>query len=249
MQDFDLQRFAEDAESAGEAGSENVKGTASDIKAKERLSFSELINGEYKSDFTDKVNDIVSKRFKELKKAEERLTQLNGAFSGVMAKRGANTLEELIEKLSEEKIYGNDKRNSQEELKKDLLLENYRKMTVSRQYSDWIKEADEVKKMYPDFDILREIKNPVFKNGLKLGMDITSLYRALHFDEISKEIEDKASSQATLKAASYRNRPSEIGSTEPRAVKSAFNVNALTDEDMEKIVKRIARGDKISFSR
>lgn len=249
MRKLDLQRFAEGAESAGEAGSENLKGTESDTKAGERLSFSELIKGEYKSDFTDKVNEIVSKRFKELKKSEERLTQLNGAFSGVMAKRGANTLEELMEKLSADESDGNDKRNSQEEIKKDLLLENYRKMAVGRQYSDWISQADEVKKMYPDFDVLKEIKNPVFKNGLKLGMDITSLYRALHFDEISKEIESKAFAQASLKAASYRTRPSEIGSKEPGAVKSAFNVNALTDEDMEKIVKRIARGDKISFSR
>lgn len=244
MQNFDLQRFSEGAEALENEASENTLSLDEAAAAGDKVSFDELIKGEYRKDFTDRVNDIVSKRFKSLKRSEERLNFLSESFAPEMEKRGAKTLEELIEKLK-----GNEKRVSESEIKKDMLLENYKRRTVERQYSDWLKESDEVKKMYPDFDIRRELKNPVFKNGLKLGMDIKALYRAIHFDEISKEIEDRASSLAAHKAAALRGRPSEIGSSSPKAVKSAFNVNALTDEEMESIVKRIAKGDKISFSR
>lgn len=249
MQNFDLQRFSEGAEALANEASENTLSLDEAAAAGDKVSFDELIKGAYRKDFTDRVNEIVSKRFKSLKRSEERLNLLSESFAPEMEKRGAKTLEELIEKLSGEELKSNEKSVSESEIKKDMLLENYKRRTVERQYSDWLKESDEVKKMYPDFDIRRELKNPVFRNGLKLGMDIKSLYRAIHFDEISKEIEDRASSLAAHKAASLRGRPSEIGSSSPKAVKSAFNVNALTDEEMESIVKRIAKGDKISFSR
>ncbi len=130
----------------------------------------------------------------------------------------------------------------------EALLYAARENTVEKQYKAWQSEAEALRKEYPDFDLSREMENPTFRSGLRLGMDMKALYCAIHFDTVSKEIAASAAEAAAEGIRQSLSRPREVGSRGPRAVRSVADVASLTDADMEKIVSRIARGDRISFS-
>lgn len=130
----------------------------------------------------------------------------------------------------------------------EALLYAARENTVEKQYKAWQSEAEALKKEYSDFNLSREMENPTFRSGLRLGMNMKALYCAIHFDTISQSIAASAAEAAAEGIRQSLSRPREVGSRGPRAVRSVADVASLTDADMEKIVSRIARGDRISFS-
>lgn len=130
----------------------------------------------------------------------------------------------------------------------EALLEASREYAVAGQLKSWLSEAEELKKEQPGFDLGEEMKNELFRAGLRLGMDMRSLYCGMHFDEAAGLIAKRAAATAVQGARKSLGRPGEVGIKGPRAVKSVTDVSALSDEEMEQIVKRIAKGDKISFS-
>lgn len=130
----------------------------------------------------------------------------------------------------------------------EAMIQANRSCAVERQCEAWLSEARELKNEHPGFDLDTEMKNPTFRTGLRLGMDMKSLYRGMHFDEAVESIRRRAAISAAEGVRKSLSRPGEVGIKGPRAVRSVTDVAALSDEEMEEIVKRIAKGDKVSFS-
>ena len=112
----------------------------------------------------------------------------------------------------------------------------------------WEKEAEEVKKLHPEFDFKEASNNPEFKRGLRFGMPMLTLYRSLNFDSISKSIEETARKAAIESVKNGNGRPSEVGADSTKAVSADMDVNSLTGEDIDKILERVRKGEKISFA-
>lgn len=130
----------------------------------------------------------------------------------------------------------------------EAMLAASREYAVEKQCSSWLSEAENLKKEHPGFDFETEMQNPTFRTGLRLGMDMKTLYRGMHFDEAAESVRKRAALSAAEGVRKSLSRPGEVGIKGPRAVRSVTDVAALSDDEMDEIVKRIARGDKVSFS-
>ena len=106
---------------SGESEPETEESLPSDSK-EEKTPFSELIKNKYKNDFTEEVNKIISKRYKNEKTFESKYDKLKESFVPLMERFEAKTPEELIEKLS-----GDERKLSEEAMERGMELEDYKR--------------------------------------------------------------------------------------------------------------------------
>lgn len=140
-----------------------------------------------------------------------------------------------------------EEKASQESVQDQAMQEHYGKL---------IRQGEELKKIFPSFDLQAELKNPVFMRMTAPGVGLMSVedaYRAVH----RKEIE-----QATVAATAQRTaenisnairsgakRPAENGASSGAASVSTFNYKTASKDQREALKQRIrsaaARGEKI----
>ncbi|MBQ2942626.1 MAG: hypothetical protein IJD97_10395 [Clostridia bacterium] len=215
---------------------EKIEASAGEMSREERdRAFLRLIKNDYKEQFQDKFNQEFGRRFKEMKKNEEELLTLKEALKPLMEHYNEKNPVALVKRLLE------DTERKNEKARKDSDM-------VKRQYGKWLSEAEKIREIYPDFDLRKEFENPDFRAGLKSGVPMTSLYRAMHFDELSKSISDNATKAALDNIRSGNGRIKEAGSENSASVKSKKKVEDLTDDEIEAILERVRRGEKITFA-
>lgn len=119
------------------------------------------------------------------------------------------------------------------------------------QYNIWLKEADELKQLYPNFNLERELENEDFRNELiNSNKPLRKVYESAHLEEIIQGAIQttamKAREAVTNNIRSRGMRPAENG-TRSGSVSVKKNVNDLTDKDIDKIYEQVKRGAKVSF--
>lgn len=118
-------------------------------------------------------------------------------------------------------------------------------------YKSWMEQSESIKSVYPSFDLRAEIQNPKFTDLLKNGIDVRTAYEVLHKDEIipaamqftAKTVEQKLTNKIIANGA----RPKENGISAQSAAITKADVSQLTKADREEIIRRVARGEKITF--
>lgn len=124
------------------------------------------------------------------------------------------------------------------------------KEEADRTYAKWASETEELKKIYPQFNLNEELQNPEFRNLLSLaGVSMRTAYQAIHADEIIPSAMQYAAQQAekdiTDSIKANGSRPTDIGSSAAASYKS--NVSELTDADIDRINDLVLRGAKITL--
>lgn len=119
------------------------------------------------------------------------------------------------------------------------------------QYNKWLEEAEELKKLYPNFDLVTELENEDFRDDLiNSNKSLQKAYEGAHLQEIiAGAIQTTASrvrESVTNDIKARGMRPPENG-MRSGSVSVKKNVNELTDKDIERIYKRVKAGDTISF--
>lgn len=132
-----------------------------------------------------------------------------------------------------------------EEIEKQASRDAY------NQYNNWLREAEELKQLYPNFDLERELENDEFRNDLiNSDKPLRKVYEATHLQEIIEGAIQttamKAREAVTNNIRARGMRPTENG-TRSGSVSVKKNVNDLTDKDIDKIYERVKKGDRISF--
>jgi flagellar biosynthesis GTPase FlhF len=79
---------------------------------------------------------------------------------------------ELMRTKAENAVY---KKAQEEQLRQERIDETYRK---------WISDSEEVKKVYPNFDLETELQNPVFNGLLRNGFPVQNAYESAHIQEL-----------------------------------------------------------------
>ena len=117
------------------------------------------------------------------------------------------------------------------------------------------RQGEELKKIFPGFDLTKELSNPVLARmtSPNVGISLSDAYYAVHRNEIQA-----ASMQATAQIAaqkisnsiqSNRKRPDEAGTTGQAPSVTTFDYSKASREQREAFKKRIrdaaARGEKI----
>ena len=260
---------ATDGANALDIAEDSSVGVAEETKTREEefAEHKEKFKDLYQKDFDSKFG----KRFKEHKQTEEKLRNVESDLAPLYKMFKVDNSSDLLNAIiSNPSTYSNEayetgvdaellaarnmlevergKRKEEDDRKKAAEAEKARVEAISSQLKKWNEEGDKVKELHPEFDLRTEMSNPAFGQMLKDGVPMLSIYRALHHDDIAKAIEDKAKKATTELIRNGQARPSEVGTASSKAANPLRDVNALSDEDIESVLERVRRGEKISFS-
>lgn len=235
-----------------------------------KASFEELIKGEYKKDFDDKVHRIIGAKTANIKALQEEMDSIRPILDTVSRKYGVDSSDinalmgaiendtsyfeqEAIERgmtVDQLKIMRKIEREN-EQLRRTIEQDRQQNET-NRIYGEWIKQSEEVKEIYPDFDFVEETANSDFSALLRNGIDVRTAYEVIHKDEIMegamKMAVQKTKEKVTNDIIANGNRAGENGTSSQAAGTYKKDVNNLTKKDLAEIEKRLARGERISFS-
>jgi hypothetical protein len=231
--------------------------------------FEALIKGEYKDLYDQRMQDTVQKRLKSSKETVDKYNALSPTLEILAKKYGvdASDVEALNKAIEEDDSYFEEEalekgitvqqlkeiRKMEKEnadLKRQMEEQN-RKENANKLYAQWMEQADQVKAVYPSFDLRQEVQNPQFVNLLRSNVDVRTAYEVIHKDEIipaamqftAKAVEQKIANKIIANGA----RPSENGNSSQGASVTKSDVSQLTKADRAEIALRVARGEKISF--
>lgn len=269
---LDLHLFDEGAGAAPAAGGTSVtagdaagtQGDTSVAAAPERQSFADLIKGDYKEEADKYIQGIVRER---VKNSKDTIRSQAEILDIVAAKYGMDTsdLAALKDKVSNDDAYYEDrameegltvdqyKRIAQAESKAraydEAMAQQERDRAANEQVAAWQAQAEEVKQVFPDFDLSNEISNPTFQRLLQSGVDMRSAYVAIHEAEILQGAMQYTASEvrkATAnEIASKGSRPRENASSSQAAATTRTDVSKLTKADREELSRRAARGEMV----
>lgn len=269
---YGKQPAMEDPSAGVATGNDGAANTEDNGAGSEKASFDDLIKGEYKSDFDAKVQDIIRQRFKANAENEQKLTAMNPLLEmlGKLHNVDPTDIEALTKAVGDnDSLYEEEatKRGmSVDALKAIKTLERERDQAVAQNnqsiqeqrmrahFDQMAQQTDQVKQLYPDFDLLTEMNNPMFARltAPGVGIDVRTAYEVVHRDEMrGAEMQFAAQKAAERVANSVRSnsaRPVENGLNGQQGASTVkTDPRTLTKADRAEIRERVGRGEKIVF--
>ena len=232
--------------------------------------FEEMIKGEFKDLYDERLQDTLSKRLKGLNQTAEKYNSLSPTLELLAKKYGIkdlNDIEALNKAISDDDSYfeeeAMEKGISVEQLKeirkmerenaelKRQMQEAEQHENANRLYAAWMDQAENARQTYPSFDLKSEMANPRFVDLLRSNIDVKTAYEVIHKDEIipaamqfaAQQIEQKVANKIKAGGA----RPSENGMSSQSAAVVKSDVSQLSKEDRAEIIRRVQRGERIRF--
>ena len=229
--------------------------------------FEQMIRGEYKDLYSRRVQDTVRSRLKATEKTVAAYQALTPTLE-LLAKRygvdagDAKALSRAIE--DDDSLYESEasERGLTVEQLKDIRKlerdnESLRAQIEQRNaqaqadqiYNGWLQQADEVKGIYPAFDLRSELQNEQFTSLLRSGIDVRTAYEVMHRDEIIPAVMQITARQAEAKVAqsvaSNASRPREAGLSGSSTPSVKVDVAHMTKEQRHDLIRRAQLGERI----
>lgn len=258
------------------AAAENTEEAPAAESAPKRMSWEEILaDPEYKKEYDKNMQGAIQGRLKTAKAAEENLAALAPALELIARKHGQNTenidykalakavcdddamYEELAVQMGTDvntarKIDDLEREKARNQKQEQQRLEQQK---VREHMQGLVRQGDELKKVYPGFDLQKELQNPDFVKWTSPGFGLTAeqAYYALHYKEIQA-----ATAQAVVKETTKRisndiqsgqRRPAENGASGQAPSVATFDYRKASREQREAFKKRIlseaANGRKV----
>ena len=231
--------------------------------------FEALVKGKYKEQYDAKMQDTIQKRLKGSKETVDKFNALTPTLELLASKYGVESgdIEALNKAIQEDDAY-----YEQEALEKGITVQQLKEIrrmerenaelrqqmqeqesreNANRLYAQWMQQEQEIKGVYPSFNLEAEMQNPQFVNLLRSNIDMRTAYEVIHKDDIihgamqftAKTVEQKIANK--IKANGARPTEGGMGSQSAAVVKS--DVSQLSKADRAEIIRRVQRGEKISF--
>lgn len=232
--------------------------------------FEKLIKGEYRQQFEQRIKDNLKRRFKESSTLKEKAMQTDEIINMLKVKYGINednmakiadaikSDDSLLRAEATQKGIEPDTLKRMRELEfenqnmKNQIARGLEERRLNETVGAWIKDAKELSKTYPDFDLGKESQNSAFAKMLRAGVDLKSAYYATHHEEIVKNMVKKASQETSRKVTdSIRSRglrPNENGMSGQSTAIIKTDVSKLTPAQRAEIARRVSQGEEISFN-
>lgn len=283
---FYLQMFADGgADAGGEGGATATEGAVStegtnatdsaEGSEVQKMSFDDLIKGEYKKEYEAKLQSAMEKRFKAANKDKETVGKLApvlellgrkyGVDASDLSKLDIDALTNTI--LEDDSYYEEEAMNrgvSVEALKeirrmerenatlKQTIEERTKRENSERAYAELVNQANGVKAVYPNFDLNAEMQNPSFGRLVANGVPLQTAYEVVHKNEIlpaaMQFAVQKTQENISKSIQSGKNRPSENGVGNSVGFTTKLDPSKLTPEERADIRRRVLeRGEKITF--
>ena len=236
----------------------------------QRPSFKDLIEGEYKDEYGQHVQNVIRSRFKHNAENEEKLGKMAPIMEMLGRKYDIDPTD--IDQIA--KVVGDDDSLYEEEaIERGMSVESLKaikqmerenqqlkareQQTIAEQrlrshFNTLAQQADEAKKLYPNLDLGVEMQNPTFARLTSpgVGVDVRTAYEVVHRDEMrGAEMQFAAQKTAERMAAAIKSnsiRPAENGlngSAQTQVVKA--DPKSWNKDDRAEIKRRVSRGEKI----
>jgi len=229
----------------------------------EKKPFEEIIK-EYKDEYTKKFQKDWDARHKDYKQSKTQLAEQSRLIERIALKYGIEDITDLsaIEKamqsdddLVASRAMDNGLTVEQQRYQDNIELENRRyreeqkyktqSEMARRQYDSWINESNNLKAIFPNFDLDSELQNEVFRQCLGAKMSVERAFYAAHGAEIASgamQYTAQAVRKATEEEQANRTpRPKENGVNRQAAAKVSTDVHNLTRQQRLDIAKRSMR--------
>ena len=223
----------------------------------EKLSYQDLINGDYKEEHKAYMYKTIGDRLKKYKGMEENLGKHKAILDTVATKYGVNPEDENFLEVLAEKIEADDSYYEKYAMEHDISTEEARRIvTMERKAAQYDAQkeamerqeqmrqqimvlrqnAEKTKALFPDFDLDTEMKDERFRKlCAATNGDTTAAFKACHHDEIIsstvQRVTKQVQNQTAQAVASNKARPIEngISSTAPSVVQHDFRNMNLQD--------------------
>lgn len=120
------------------------------------------------------------------------------------------------------------------------------------QAQKWQTDAENLKQMYPSFDLDTELQDESFKRMLQNGIPMKAAYTALHADEIMhgamQFAAQRTAQRVTDSIIAGASRPTENGAGAQGAASPKIDPGKLSDKEIEKINEDVRRGKRVTFT-
>ena len=243
--------------------------TTSSTLEDKRKAFQALVNGEYKDQYTEETQRIIDRRFRETRNLEQQvarqqpvidmLMQRYKIADGDMGKLAAavendnaywsEAAEEAGMSVEQYKQFQRLQRENAALLQAQRARQN--QQAAQQQLQKWYSEGEQVKAMYPDFDLGAEAKNPQFISMLKAGVPVQHAYEVIHMDEIKAGVAQSTARQTEKQVVdgirAKGARPTENGTSSQSAFTVKDDPSKWTKKDREEVARRVARGETIKL--
>ena len=255
--------------SAAGKGKEGDVVTTSNTLEERRKAFQELVNGEYKDIYTEETQRIIDRRFREARNLEQQaakqqpvidmLMQRYKISDGDMSKLAqavenddaywSEAAEEAGMSVEQYKQFQKRQRENAALLRAQRMRQN--QQAAQQQLQKWYGEGEQVKAVYPDFDLSTESKNPQFLAMLKAGVPVQHAYEVIHMDEIKAGVAQntarKTEKQVVDGIRAKGSRPAENGTSSQSAFTVKDDPHKWTKQDRAEVARRVARGETIKL--
>lgn len=228
-----------------------------------RQSFDELIRGEYKKDFDDRVRTILDRRLKGSKAEIAAMRPVMALLQqryGIADGRGA--AEAVRRALENDKGYwdagarqnGMDaesyrrvvRAEAQSSALKKLVGDQLTRENENAERRRLAAEVEAVKRQYPEFDVQAELNgNPQFEKLLRSRVDMLTAYQVCHQQELVEQARRQGAQEQLERARENRLRPAENGAGGSRPVRLSSDPSKWTREQLRDVERRVQRGEKI----
>ena len=250
---------------------------AHDDGAQKRVSFEELIKGEYKEDADKWAQGLIQRRFKANKAQEETNRKMQGVIDRVAARYGMDAdkidFEALYQKMDEDTSGLED-----EALEKGLTVDALKQLrslqarnrqleretsaqAEERQrreyFADIARQAAEMNERGININLVQEMENPDFRQMVLPtsmrgnGLSVEQAYGALHYrDMIGAGMQAaiaRTKDEISRGLQAGAARPMENGSRTASAAQVRTDPSKFSKKDFDEITRRAERGEKIAF--
>ena len=263
--------YGKQEESAQTADVQTDTTVAESVQQPDRnAEFEKLIKGEYKDLYDQKMQDTIHKRLKGTKETVDRYNALTPTLELLAKKYGVDStdIQALNKAIEEDDAYYEEEalqkgvtveqlkeirkmEKENAELKRQMQEQNA-KEKGAQLYAQWMEQGEKTKSIYPSFDLRAEMNNPKFVDLLRANIDVRTAYEVIHKDDIipaamqftAKTVEKKLTNKIIANGA----RPTENGISSQSSVVTKSDVSQLSKADIAEVMRRVARGERISFS-
>lgn len=271
---MDLQLFAEGADSgvsgadaASQSGAAEAQ-AANDAQAETKprdlgADFEALIRGEYKEQYNKKVQDTVRRRMKGTQETVDKYHAMVPLMELLGSKYGTADIAALTKAVEEdnglweqeasERGVSSEQLRQQKKLERDIKLMEQRLAEDSQRqaYQELHRQTEELKSVYPDFDLDTELQNPEFSKLLRNGVNPRTAFEVIHMGEIipaaMQWTAQQTRQQVANAVAANAARPTENGISSQSASTVKTDVSKMTGAEIRAIREQVMRGEKISL--
>ena len=237
-----------------------------------RMSWDEIMKD---PEYNKEMQAVVRSRLKSEKSAEEALGKMAPAIEVMARKYGLDPsnmdYDALAKAINDDDAYYEDKAlemgvsvetakkvdqmERDNERQKAMEQRTLQEQKIQQHFIKLERQGEEMKKVFPNFDLRKELQNPAFARmtSPNVGISVEDAYYAIHRNEIQtaamQVTAQKTAEKISNAIASGSRRPDESGASSQAPSVSTFDYAKASREQREAFKKdlreRLARGEKV----